>query len=103
MKAQIGSRGIDVLFLQPRCYMGVVGHLQAPAALPLRKRPGAHFTGGWAGPRAGLDTENLPSRTRRDVDQCFSTFVRPRPSKFFFHKTRARSQQIYLSVPFHFF
>ena len=27
--------------------------------------------------------------------QCFSTFVRPRPSKFFFHKTRAQSQQIY--------
>ena len=27
--------------------------------------------------------------------QCFSTFVRPRPGKFFFHKTRARSQQIY--------
>jgi hypothetical protein len=29
------------------------------------------------------------------VEQCFSTFVRPRPGKFFFHKTRARSQQIY--------
>ena len=27
--------------------------------------------------------------------QCFSKFVRPRPGKFFFHKTRARSQQIY--------
>jgi hypothetical protein len=26
--------------------------------------------------------------------QCFSTFVRPRPGKFFFYKTRARSQQI---------
>ena len=37
------------------------------------------------------------------LDQCFSTFVRPRPGKFFFHKTRARSQQIYSSVPFHFF
>ena len=35
--------------------------------------------------------------------QCFPTFVRPWPSKFFFHKTRARSQQIYSSVPFHFF
>ena len=29
------------------------------------------------------------------LDLCFSTFVRPRPSKFFFHKTRTRSQQIY--------
>ena len=25
------------------------------------------------------------------LNQCFSTFVRPRPGKFFFHKTRARS------------
>ena len=29
------------------------------------------------------------------LQQCFSTFVRPRPGKFFFYKTRARSQQIY--------
>ena len=29
------------------------------------------------------------------VVQCFSTFVRPRPGKYFFHKKRARSQQIY--------
>ena len=29
------------------------------------------------------------------IEQCFSTFVRPRLGKFFFHKTRARSQQIY--------
>ena len=29
------------------------------------------------------------------LDQCFSTSVRPRPGKFFFHKTRARSQHIY--------
>ena len=29
---------------------------------------------------------------RSDVlEQCFSTFVRPQPGKFFFHKTRARS------------
>jgi len=25
------------------------------------------------------------------LDQCFTTFVRARPGKFFFHKTRARS------------
>jgi hypothetical protein len=29
------------------------------------------------------------------VYQCFSTSMRPWPGKFFFHKTRARSQQIY--------
>jgi hypothetical protein len=30
------------------------------------------------------------------IGQCFSTFVRPQPGKFFLHKTRARSQQILL-------
>jgi len=29
------------------------------------------------------------------LDQCFSTFVKPRPGKFYFYKTRTRSQQIY--------
>jgi len=24
-----------------------------------------------------------------ELNQCFSTFVRPRPGKFFFHRTRA--------------
>ena len=32
---------------------------------------------------------------RMYLNQCFSTFVRPRPGKFLFHKTRTRSQQIY--------
>jgi len=35
--------------------------------------------------------------------QCFSTFVRPRLGKFYFRKTRARSQQICSSVPFQIF
>jgi hypothetical protein len=35
--------------------MVVGGQLHAPAALPLRKRPGTHFTGGWVGPWASLD------------------------------------------------
>ena len=39
----------------------------------------------------------------RPLNQCFSTFVRPRPGEFFFYKTRARFQQIYSSVPFQFF
>ena len=30
------------------------------------------------------------------LHQCFLTTVRPRPGKFFLHKTRARSQKIYL-------
>ena len=32
---------------------------------------------------------------RTHLSQCFSIFVRPRLGKAFFHKTRARSQQIY--------
>jgi len=35
--------------------MGVGGHRRAPAALPPRNRPGAHFTRGWGVSRAGLD------------------------------------------------
>ena len=38
---------------------------------------------------------NTTSELSVPLEQCFSTFVRPRPGKFFFHKTRARSQQIY--------
>jgi hypothetical protein len=35
--------------------MRVGGQLHALAALPPGKRPGTHCTGGWMGPRAGLD------------------------------------------------
>ena len=35
--------------------MGVGGQRHAPAALPLRKRPGAHCIVGWVGPKDGLD------------------------------------------------
>ena len=34
--------------------MGLGGQHQASAALP-RESPGTHYTGGWVGPRAGLD------------------------------------------------
>jgi hypothetical protein len=39
--------------------MGVSGQHHAPAALlpPGKGPPGTHWTGGWVGPRAGLDTE----------------------------------------------
>jgi hypothetical protein len=37
--------------------MGVSGQRHAPAALyPPEMIPGTHWTGGWVGPRAGLDT-----------------------------------------------
>jgi hypothetical protein len=36
----------------------VSGQRQTPAALcPAERTPGTHCTGGWVGPRAGLDTE----------------------------------------------
>jgi hypothetical protein len=38
--------------------MGVSGQRHAPAAFqPRGKDPGTHCTGGWVGPRAGLNTE----------------------------------------------
>jgi hypothetical protein len=41
--------------------MGVSGQHQAPATLypftPAERTPGTHCTGGWVGPRAGLDAE----------------------------------------------
>ena len=37
----------------------------APTALPLGKRPGTQCTGGWVGPRAGMDGRGI-SHLRRD-------------------------------------
>ena len=41
--------------------VGVSGQQHAPAALYPRERPGTHFTGGWVGPRAGLDGRKILS------------------------------------------
>ena len=35
------------------------GQQHAPAALYALKRPGTHCTGGWVGPRAGLDVRKF--------------------------------------------
>jgi hypothetical protein len=53
-KAQRGSRGIALLFLSPRRWMGMSGQRHALAALP-PGRPGTHCTGGWVSPTAGLE------------------------------------------------
>jgi hypothetical protein len=45
--------------------VGVRGQRHAPAALYPRERPGTHCTGGWVGPRAGLDMCRK-SRSYRD-------------------------------------
>jgi hypothetical protein len=66
MKGQKGSRGIALLFPQPRRQMGVGGKRHAPAALSPRSRPGTRRTGGWVGPRAGLDGCGK-SRPHRDL------------------------------------
>jgi len=39
----------------------VSGQQHALAALYPRERPGTHFTGGWVGPRAGLDRWKISS------------------------------------------
>ena len=46
--------------------MGVGGQSHAPATLPPGKRPVIHCTGGWVGPRAGLDG-CWKSRPHRDL------------------------------------
>jgi hypothetical protein len=46
---------------------GVRGQHQAPAALYSRERPGTQCTGGWVGPRAGLDRRRK-SRPPRGFD-----------------------------------
>ena len=54
--AQRVGRGIALLLHDRGTRRGgVSGQQHAPAALYARERPGTHFTGGWVGPRAGLD------------------------------------------------
>jgi len=60
-----GSRGIALLFLDHSTRRGVIGQHHTPAALYPWEIPGTHCTGGWAGPRAGLDRCGK-SRSHRD-------------------------------------
>jgi hypothetical protein len=53
--AHRGSRGIALLFHDHVTRWGVKGQRHAPAALYPQKRPGTHCTGGWVGPKGGLD------------------------------------------------
>jgi hypothetical protein len=53
--AHRGSRRIALLFHDQRHQKVMRGHRHAPAALYPRERPSTHCTGGWEGPRAGLD------------------------------------------------
>jgi hypothetical protein len=53
--AQRVSRGIALLFHDRGTRRWVGGQQHALAALYPRERPGTQITGGWGGPRAGLD------------------------------------------------
>jgi len=53
--AQRVGRGIALLFHDRGTRRWVSGQQHVPTALYPRERPGTHFTGGWVGPRAGLD------------------------------------------------
>ena len=62
--AHRGSRGIAHSFLTT-ALEGSEGSVSHPAALYPRERPGTYCTGGWVGPRAGLD-RCRKSRPHRD-------------------------------------
>jgi len=63
--AQRVGRDIALLFHDRDTRRAVSDQQHAQAALYPRKRPGTHFTGGWVGPRAGLDRCGK-SRPHRD-------------------------------------
>jgi hypothetical protein len=63
-KAQRGSRGIAPLVLDLGARRGWVVSTTTRSLYP-RERPGTHCTGGWVGPRAGLDRCEK-SRPNRD-------------------------------------
>jgi hypothetical protein len=53
-----GRGGIAPTHSRSRHQMGVSGQHHTPAApCPGERTPGTHWTGGWVGLRAGLDTE----------------------------------------------
>jgi len=59
------SRGIALLFLSHGTRKVARGQLHAPAALYPRERPSTHCTGGWVGPKDGLERCGK-SRLNRD-------------------------------------
>jgi hypothetical protein len=57
MVALGGRGGIAPTHSRPRHYMGVVSITPRPRFTPGERTPGTHCTGGWVGPRAGLDAD----------------------------------------------
>jgi hypothetical protein len=57
-RRRLGERTYSSYSFSTSVLDGVSGQLHAPAALyPRERTPCIHCTGGWVGPRAGLDTE----------------------------------------------
>jgi hypothetical protein len=89
MEALGGRGGVAPTHFRPRHWMGVSGQRHAPAALlPPGKGPGGtHCTGGWMGPRAGLDTEArgkilYPDRpVVQPVVRHYTAWANPAPRK----------------------
>ena len=59
--AQKVGRGMALFFLDHDTRRGVSGQQYATATLYPREKLGTHFTGGWVGPRAGLDGRIISS------------------------------------------
>jgi len=62
MKAHRESGCIALLISLTSALDGMIGQSHAPSALPSGKRPGANFTRGWVGLRAG-DTDRTVQLT----------------------------------------
>jgi len=75
VKAHRGSKVMDLLFLLTSALAGLTGQRRSPTILLLRKRPGAHFVGGWLGPRVGLD-RLVKSPLAPEFDPVFSKVSR---------------------------
>jgi len=69
MKAQSGSRGIALLFLQPRCWIGMGGQRHAPADLPTEiTKYLLYWRIGGPQDRSGLVRRKSPSTGIRSPD-----------------------------------
>jgi len=65
------GRGIAVLFHDRGTRRWVSGQQHVPAAIYPRERPGTHFTGGWVGPRVGLDGRKISSPPGRVAQSLY--------------------------------
>jgi hypothetical protein len=77
MQAQGEKQGRAPTHSRPRHKRGwVVSVTPWPRFSPGKRTPGTHYTGGWVGPRAGLDTEKLSHYTpwRRMGDRRYSSY-----------------------------